>query len=107
MVVYGQQVADFLGRGDDFALVTLAGAHVPVVSAMVKAYTRGAGFDPMLGTPDDALVAVIVSCAARSVTNPEQARQVTVSDYSESPGLFAGWTLPELAILHTYRRRAA
>ena len=43
-MVTGQDVADFLGQGDDTALVALAERHVAVIAAMAQAYTRGRGF---------------------------------------------------------------
>jgi hypothetical protein len=95
------------GRVDDQRVLDLAGAHLPVVTAMVRAYVRGVGFDPVAGVPDDDLAAAIVSCTARAVTNPSQTVEEQVDDFSVRYGTFAGWTLPELAILHTYRRRTA
>lgn len=103
---YPEDVADFLGRGGDPKVVSLAGTHLPIVTAFVRAYTRGNGFDPALG-PNDDLAAVIVSATARLVTNPEQSQRVQVADYAESPAVLNGFTLPELAVLHRYRRRTA
>jgi len=100
------QVAAFVGAGsqtDD--VVALAQEHLPVITAMVSAYTRGQGFTN--GVPGDDLAAVIVSATARSVGNPGHAVTETVGTVSIRHGLFNGWTLPELAILHSYRRRAA
>lgn len=105
MYPIGQQVAEYLGRGDEPALVALAGQHLPMVRAAVFAYTRGKGFTT--GEPDDALEAVIISSCARSCTNPQQDKQHTVGPFSVTPGMFSGWTLPELSILHAYRKRAA
>ena len=50
----GQRIAEFLGRGDDTELATLAGHHLPVVTAFVRAYTRGNGFY-VLDEPEAAL----------------------------------------------------
>ncbi len=99
------KVAAFLGRGDDPAVVALAGEHLPIVTAFVEAYTRGKGFTE--GQPDGPLAAVIMTAAARLVPNPEQAKRTQVADYSETPAILDGFTLPELAILHLYRRRTA
>lgn len=104
--VSGQRVADYLGRGDDVAFVALAGQHAEIVTAFVKAYVRGRGFDTA-GFPGDDLAAVIVTSAARLVTNPELGGQQSVGAYTTTPGVLDGWTLPELAVLHRYRRRAA
>lgn len=103
--VSGQQVADYLGRGDDAALVSLAGQHVDIVEQFVKAYTRGRGFSPT-GEPGDDLAAVIVSVTARSTTNPEQLVREQTGDYFVTPAV-AGFTLPELFVLNAYRRRTA
>lgn len=97
-------VAAFLGRPDDTTVVGLAGEHLPVVTQMVKAYTRDRGFTD--DTPGDDLAAVIVSATARLVGNPEHNVSVELGQFSIRPGVFNGWTLPELAILHRYRKRA-
>ncbi len=74
---------------------------------MVRAYTRGNGFD-VYGEPDYDLEAVIVTATARLVTNPGQiAQDQTAGPYTQSlRGGFTGWTLAELAILNRYRRTA-
>ena len=99
------RLAAYLGRPDDPATVALASTHLPVVEAFVNGYTRGRGFTPE-DRPVAPLQAVIVSAAARLVVNPEQVWQYTAGDYSERPAVLNGWTLPELAVLHRYRRRA-
>lgn len=97
-------VAAFLGKPGDAATVDLAAAHIPVVKAFVKAYTRGQGFNEM-GVPNEDIEAVILTCAARTVINPEQMKRYQIADYSETPAVLDGFTLPELAVLHLYRRR--
>lgn len=97
-------VATFLGQGDDASVVALVEAHLPIVTAMVRAYVRGNGFT--FDIPDDALAAVIVSSCARLVANPTLDTFAAVDDAQIRQGTFAGWTLPELAILHSYRARA-
>lgn len=104
MMVIPPDVADFLGQGDDTAVVALAGEHLPIVTAMVSAYTRGKGFTA--GEPADDLAAVIITSTARLVGNPTLARSVAIDDYSSNLGAFVGWTLPELAVLNRYRKRA-
>lgn len=99
-MVTGQDVADFLGQGDDTELVALAGQSVTIITAMARAYTRGNGFGT--GTLEDDLAAVITTATARLVANPEQLR-VTVGGV-QTDG-FQGWTLPELFVLNRYRRR--
>ncbi len=101
----GQDVADFLGMGDDDTLVALAGQHAGIVLAMARSYTRGVGFD----TDDDGLAgdlaAVITTATARLLANPEQTRYGVGSAQVYSG--FTGWSLPELFVLNGYRRRAA
>lgn len=100
-----REVLAFLGEhtwtATDLAQVE---SHVHTATMMVKAYTRGAGFPG--GEPAEDVAAVIVSCAARLVRNPTLDRTQTVGPFQTSPGTFQGWSLAELAVLHTYRRRA-
>lgn len=100
----GQDVADYLGRGDDTALVSLAGAHVGIITSLVLGYTRGRGFSDT-GEPAEDLAAVITTATGRLVANPEQSRYGvgSVQVYSG----FTGWSLPELFILNRYRKRAS
>lgn len=79
---------------------------MPTVATFVHGYTRGNGFDSSGRVQDAPLEAVIVSAAARLVVNPEQLWQYSVGDYSERPAVLQGWTLPEIAVLHRYRRRS-
>lgn len=97
--------AAYIGRPGDREVIALANTHLPVVEAFVHGYTRGRGFDRD-GRPTVPLAHVIVSAAARLVTNPEQVHQYATGDYSERPAVLTGWTLAELAVLHNYRRRA-
>ncbi|HWH35488.1 MAG TPA: hypothetical protein VNT56_09260, partial [Acidimicrobiales bacterium] len=67
----------------------------------------GQGFpDPDDGTVPDDLAAVVITATARLVTNPAQLEREHAGEYI-AVGSFAGWTLPELAVLHRYRRRTA
>lgn len=97
--------AAYLGRPGDRATIDLANAHLPIVTAFVYGYTRGRGFTTD-GDPRPDLAAVIVSAAARLVSNPEQLHQYTTGDYTERPAVLNGWTLTELAVLHNHRKRA-
>jgi len=105
MTPIAQDVANYLGRGEDATILALAGEHLPVVEQMVRAYVRDRGFDEITGPSDD-LAAVIVSSCARLVSNPEHNVSQQLGTFSIRPGIFNGWTLPELAILHRYRKRA-
>lgn len=98
-------VAAFLGRSGDAATVDRATQHLPVVTAMVKAYVRSNGFDE-LGEPSDDLALIIVSSCARLAANPEHTIEQTTGPFSIRHAVFNGWTLPELAVLHRYRKRA-
>lgn len=104
-MVTGQDVADFLGRGDDTSLVALAGEHATVITAMANAYTRGRGFTD--GEPAEDVAAVITTATARLVTNPAQNIEETTGPFSRRPGVFAGWTLAETFVLNRYRKRSA
>lgn len=106
MVVTGQNVADFLGRGDEPPVVALAEEHAAVVTAMARAYTRGRGFDSVTGAPNADVYAVIVVATARLVTNPAQAVSEQTPMWSRRPAVFAGWTLAELFVLNSYRKRS-
>ncbi|WP_261623510.1 hypothetical protein [Nesterenkonia marinintestina] len=100
----GQDVADFLGQGGEHTGVsTLAQEHVPIVTAMARAYTRGNGFTAD-GVAED-VAAVITTAAARLVANPEQIHySVGAVRYS---GGFKGWSLAETMVLNRYRKRAS
>lgn len=105
MIVAPLDVAQLLGEGDDVDLVALAGKHLPVVTAQVRAYTRGRGFTDIEPNADVAMV--ILTATARAVANPENVRSESIGDYSVSRQIVDGWTLAELAILNGYRKRAA
>lgn len=100
----GQDVADFLGQGDNAELVALAGQHVVIIAAMAQAYTRGKGFDPIAGGAADDIAAVITTATARLVANPEQL-ETRVGEVSVK-GSFTGWTLAESFVLNRYRKTA-
>ncbi len=99
----GLDVAAFLGQGDDTTLVALANQHLPIVTALVRSYTRDRGFTGTV--PADDLAAVIVCATARMMTNPEQTRSV-VGSVQTFDG-FTGWSLAETFVLNRYRKRAA
>jgi len=106
MFVLSSDLAAFLGKDQDPNVLDLANAHLPIVTSMVRAYTQGSGF-AAAGEPADDIAAVIVSSCARYVSNPTGMLSETVGQFSVRYGVFNGWTLPEPAILHQYRRRAA
>lgn len=100
--VTGQDVADFLGQGTNTTLVALAGEHVLIVTAMVKAYTRDNGF--FGDVPGDDLAAVITTATARLVSNPGQLRY-GIADVQMND-VFQGFSLAETFVLNRYRKRA-
>ena len=101
-MVTGQDVADFLGQGDDQSVVALAGQHLQIIKAMAQAYTRGNGFDE--GHPNDEIAAVLVTATARLMANPDQTMYKVGSVSYQSH--FRGWTLAETFVLNRYRSRA-
>ena len=109
MLPDASDVAAFLGRSGDAATVDLATQHLPVVTAMVKAYVRSNGFDE-LGEPADDLALIIISSCARLVENPsglrEESSGIDDATFTKRYAVLDGWTLPELAVLHRYRKRA-
>lgn len=91
-----------------------AATHILRALAFARSYTRGRGFlsvtvddngDPV-GWVRAEIALVIISAAARSMTNPTGASRVEVGQYSALPGQ-ADWTLTERLALDTWRRRAA
>lgn len=104
IVLSGETVADYLGRGDDTEIVALAGVHLPIITEWVKAYTRGVGFTPEI---DEPIKAVIVGATARLTSNPDGTITFAVDDYSTRKTVFEGFTLIERAVLDGYRRKAA
>lgn len=104
MAVTADDVVRYLGREGDQQALSLAGEHVRVVTTFVRAYVRKNGFTE--GQPNEDLADVIVSATARLVVNPEQAKRVAVDDFSQTFTTLDGFTLPELAVLNLYRKRA-
>jgi hypothetical protein len=104
VTVEPEQVAAFLGRPEDAAILAIAEQAIPVVTVMVKAYVRGGSN----WEASDELEAVIVTAAARMVSNPSGlAHDLTTGPFSHSlRGAFQGWTLAELFVLNRHRKRA-
>ena len=98
-----QDVAAFLGQGDDETVIALAGEHLPIITAMASAYTRGVGFTE--GEPNEDLSAVITTATARLMGNPDQL-QYKAGNISFQTG-FRGWTLAETFVLNRYRKRVS
>lgn len=101
-----RRLVAYVGRPGDSEALALANAQLPIVEAFVHGYVRGRGFYAD-GTPMPPLQAVIVSAAARLLSNPEQVTWYAIGDYSERPRVLEGYTLAEIGVLHRYRKRAA
>lgn len=94
----------FLGHDTaDTALVAQASAALTTVGAMVDAYCRGKHRNTS-GEPRTGVNEVILTAAARLLTNPEQL-PMDIGDVSIRGG-FTGFTLVELAVLNRYRKRS-
>jgi hypothetical protein len=90
----------------DFTTEDRLNGVMSIVSAMVRAYTRGEGFTD--GVPAEDLQAVILTATARLLLNPSQIpfREQMGAFSVDYRGDWIGWTLPELAVLNSYRERA-
>lgn len=100
----GTAVLAFLGHDDsDPVLFTQATAAVATVEAMVAAYCRGR-HKLASGQTRDGVDEVILTAAARLVTNPSGIPYDTGG--VSIRGGFTGFTLVELAVLNRYRVRA-
>ncbi|WP_234817799.1 hypothetical protein [Mycolicibacterium sphagni] len=77
-----------------------------IVQSMAESYTRSVGFTN--GVPNPAIRAVILTAAARLLSNSRG----LLFDEAEGPSsvsyrsAFSGWTLAEQAVLNRYRVRA-
>lgn len=95
------RVVEFLGTGDTGQAI----AHTDATVSFVKAYTRGVGFQ--LGEyPNPELESVIVTAAARSMSNPSNVQQQTSGPFTVTHFNVGGFTLTERAVLDRYRVRA-
>jgi hypothetical protein len=96
-------LAALLGRN----VTTIQGnAVIQNVTAMVKGYTRGAGF--VDGVPNDELRAVILSASCRVIANPRgiEITEAVGPQSASFRGAFTGWTVAETFCLNRYRKRA-
>ena len=99
----GADVAKFLtGRSDDPDLVALCQSAVDSLTALARRYTRGNGFTG--GVPDEPIVRVITTAAARLAANPEQLKSEIGTAVMR--GAFEGWSPLEKLVLDSYRGTA-
>jgi len=80
-----------------------ASAVIYTVTALAAAYTRGQGFTD--GIPNAEVGAVILTAAARLISDPSQITSAsTMGPFTMSYRAgFTAWTLSELAALDRYR----
>ena len=109
----GQAVIAYLGWPSDSTLIAQADAHAAQAATLVRAYTRGRGFvraDPLVMGSVDAveedLASVIITYAARSLSNPTSARDLDAGSFKESPGSPWSFSLVESLVLQGHRRMA-
>lgn len=100
----GPRVLAFLGHDEtDEVLLAQANTAVTTITAMVGAYCRGR-HKLESGQTRDGIDEVILTAAARLVTNPTGIPYDTGG--VSIRGAFQGFTLVELAVLNRYRVRA-
>lgn len=101
-------VLAYLGWTADADLTAQATTHVKSVALAARSYCRSRGWEQS-GTawtcPED-VREVIVSAAARSLSNPEQAREVSAGTFRAAPGSLWSWSLLERLVLDNYRLKA-
>ena len=76
------------------------------VAEFVQSATRGEGFT-VAGNPSSELAAVIITAAARLLTNPAQISRKEIPGISLLYQAFDGFTLAERMVLHRYRKHTA
>jgi hypothetical protein len=106
----GAEVLVFLGWPVEAHLVAQADVHAAQSATLARSYTRRRGFamdEDSNPTVEQDIAAVIVSSAARSLSNPSAAKNIEAGNFNEAPGSFYGWSLVELVILQGWRRMAA
>ncbi|SER12018.1 hypothetical protein [Microlunatus flavus] len=100
-----EDLCNFMGWFDlDEEQQATARAHLLRAVHLVHAYTRGRGWTGDFLAP--AVAQIVVSVAARTMTNPTSAVRVEAGAYSSVPGQ-PDFTLQERLVLDGWRRRAA
>ncbi|OBF39229.1 hypothetical protein A5724_08810 [Mycobacterium sp. ACS1612] len=79
-------------------------AVLSIVAAQARSYTRGVGWDGQTVAEDTA--AVVLSAAARLLSNPNGLKAETMGALTVQHGPPFGWSLAELYCLNRYRERA-
>jgi len=83
----------------------VAQESVDIVLALARSHTRGGGFTETTCAED--IAAVVTSAALRLYANPTGLRRQELGQWSEVPGTWSGWLLPEILALNSWRRRTA
>lgn len=102
LTVLGTAVNALMGRSG--SATGQAQEALKTVAQFVQSATRGEGFTPE-GNPSSDLAAVIVTAAARLLTNPTQIARKEIAGISLLYQPFDGFTLAERMVLHRYRKR--
>jgi hypothetical protein len=79
-------------------------AVLSIVAAQARSYTRGVGWEGLTATED--IAAVVLSAAARLLSNPNGLKEETMGALSVQYGPPFGWSLAELYCLNRFRERA-
>jgi hypothetical protein len=99
-VTTAAQLTAYMGSGHSTDRMD---AVLAIVTAQVKSYTRGQGFTD--DGPAEDLEAVILTVAARLVSNPSQVKSEGMGGITVTHAA-PGFTIPELFVLNRYRDRA-
>lgn len=102
----GSEIAKLMNRAGDTEAVSLATAYIDVVWSMAQEYTRGKGFSADGEQAAPSICSAVKLAAIRITVNPTQTKRFQVGEYQETPSVFDGFNLAELAVLNTYRIRA-
>jgi len=102
----GVEIATLMNRAGDTESVSLASAYIDVVWSMAHEYTRGRGFNLEGDMAMPSICSAVKLAVIRITVNPTQTKRFQVGEYSETPSVFDGFNLAELAVLNTYRIRA-
>lgn len=94
-------LSDFLGTEVN---ADQAAAVLSVITSMASAYVRGQGITA--GEPNDDIRAVILSAAARLVSNAAQVESESMGPFAVTYRGFDGWTIAEKYTLDRYRVKA-
>lgn len=108
----GTDVIGYLGWVADAELLMLAEKHVQNVAMAARSYCRSRGWEKQEGAegtvwrPAEDIAHVIITAAARSLSNPEGAREVSAGTFRSAPGSLWSWSLLERLVLDNYRLKA-